>query len=145
MLFDQFIWTSQLEPPQVWLYAAPFAAVWVGPNFQAHLSPFSFPLASYHAFASDLRLDVGVEDHRAGCARVGPTGLEGSAAGRAAQVLRIDGPVAARAEPPRGNCSPGWVRQIHQTRELWGVRTLEVMRIGVLRPSADRFAVHSTA
>src|SRR6267143_2154835 len=100
MLFDQFIWTSQLEPPQVWLYAAPFAAVWVGPNFQAHLSPFSFPLASYHAFASDLRLDVGVEGHRAGCARVGPTGLEGSAAGRAAQVLRIDGPVAARAEPP---------------------------------------------
>jgi hypothetical protein len=53
MLFDQFICTSQLAPPQVWLFAAPFAAVWVGPNFQAHLSPFSFPLASYHAFANE--------------------------------------------------------------------------------------------
>ena len=34
----------------VWLYSEPFGPE-TGPKFQAHLSPFSAPLASYHAFS----------------------------------------------------------------------------------------------
>src|SRR5262249_21004365 len=59
----QFCWIIQSLPPNVWLNCAPAAApaaeqpfvavhLWVAPKLKLHLSAFSSPLLSNHAFRS---------------------------------------------------------------------------------------------